>query len=683
MTLHPTMRRILQPTLWLSLLALGCAFGFQKIRTFDYWWHLRTGQLILETGAVPKVDVYSYTVPGAPYIDIHWLHQIALYTIYSLGGHAAVVVTKAVFICAMVAILATIGWRRDRPVVAVFALAWMLAAAADRFMPRPELPSFLFLAGVLALLDRHERRGDAWVYPILAIQLLWVNVHGLFALGIAVCGIYLGAEILRPLLQPGTSLRPRRIRRLLTLTALATLVSLANPNFIDGALYPIQQLGMIGPPEERGFFGSLIAELIPPLGGKGGMNPLAIGLVAGLGATAFVAMVLNWRHLSAAHPLLWVSFGYLALGARRNLALFAIVSTPIVVRNLNEFLDRRSPAPRLYDAFAGVAFVLVVSLTVLVARDQYFNHLGTSREAGFGVFEYFYPIGAMEWIAENRPAGPIAHHMADGGYLIWRLYPEYRSMTDGRLEVFGAQTFADLQIASPQHLRALNEKYGFGSVLVHYNLANADAMLWSLYLDSNWRLVFVDDVAALFARVPTSGEIPWPELDLDDPDLFPPLGSEPSQTDQWTRFSRVNFLTSVRRFERALELWEETVDRYPDLEQGPVIHAMLLQRTGKPAAAQAILTRLLAERPDDAALLTQIGDLHLQAGETSEARDYFDRALAIDPRMAYALVRRGALAEDEHDTDYALALYTRALLATQPLDPISLQAARRITAMGR
>jgi hypothetical protein len=26
--------------------SLGCAFAIQKLRAFDYWWHLRTGQLI-------------------------------------------------------------------------------------------------------------------------------------------------------------------------------------------------------------------------------------------------------------------------------------------------------------------------------------------------------------------------------------------------------------------------------------------------------------------------------------------------------------------------------------------------------------------------------------------------------------------------------------------------------------
>ena len=53
----------------LALLALAAAFGAQKIRDFDYWWHLRTGQLIAETGAVPKADPYTFTVPGRPWID--------------------------------------------------------------------------------------------------------------------------------------------------------------------------------------------------------------------------------------------------------------------------------------------------------------------------------------------------------------------------------------------------------------------------------------------------------------------------------------------------------------------------------------------------------------------------------------------------------------------------------------
>ena len=96
---------------------------------------------------------------------------------------------------------------------------------------------------------------------------------------------------------------------------------------------------MIGPPEDRGYFGSLISELIPPIGAQTHLPPLALALFASMALLSFAAMALNWRRIQGAHPLLWVAFLYLALGAQRNLALFAIVAGPIFAVNLNEFLD--------------------------------------------------------------------------------------------------------------------------------------------------------------------------------------------------------------------------------------------------------------------------------------------------------------------------------------------------------
>jgi hypothetical protein len=75
----------LTAAIWISFLALGFTLGLQKIRTFDCWWQLRTGALIVETGEVPKHDVFTYTVPGARYIDIHWLHQLGLHGLYFRG----------------------------------------------------------------------------------------------------------------------------------------------------------------------------------------------------------------------------------------------------------------------------------------------------------------------------------------------------------------------------------------------------------------------------------------------------------------------------------------------------------------------------------------------------------------------------------------------------------------------
>jgi tetratricopeptide (TPR) repeat protein len=666
----------------LALLVLAAAFGAQKIRDFDYWWHLRTGQLIAETGAVPKTDPYTYTVPGQRWIDVHWLFQLGLYRVYALGGHRGVGMAQIACIAGLVAILATIGWRRERAALTGLALGLLLAVAGDRFTPRPELPSFLCLAALLALLARFERRPDAWLWAAVPLQAFWVNVHGLFALGLAVLAIHLAAELVHPLVRPGESWRAARIRRLGAVSLVAALVSLANPNGLDGALYPLQQLGMIGPADERGVFGSIIAELIPPLAERHGAPDLALALLAALAALSFLAMALNWRLAPAADPLLWVAFLYLALGAQRNAALFAIVAAPIAVRNLGEFLDAR-PLPRGFWPAAGAATAAaLLALAVDVARGSFFDRLGSFREPGFGPLEALYPGGAVDWIERERPPGPICHHMADGGYLAWRLFPDYRVMSDGRLEVYGPERFLDLHVHEPERFRALDEEFRFGAVLLHYSLFPADALLYWLHLNPTWRLVQVDDTAALFVRAPGDGSGP-PGLDVDAGDLFPPFDDPPGVRDRARRVARTHFYMVLRRFERARALWDETLARYPDLEQGPIVQATLLERTGFPAAAEAILRRLVAERPGDAVLHAEIGDLRLGAEDLAAARDAYDHALRLDPDLAHALVQRGVLAERESDLEAAFAYYARAVRVAEPGEPAALHAAQRLHALGR
>ena len=686
---HARTRRLLIAVSWLALFALAGSLALQSIRTFDYWWHLRSGQLIAETGSVPTADPFSFTASGNHWIDIHWLHQLALYGLYRLGGHDAVVVAKVVMVLVLVAVLATIGYRRERPLISVFGLAMTLLVVSDRIMPRPELPTFVCLAAVIALLERFTRKNDAWVYAIVGVQLLWVNVHGLFALGVAVCGAYLVAELLRPVILPGSRVRIAWVRRLAAVTAISALASLANPNLLDGALYPIQQLGMIGPPEERGYFGSLISELIPPIGAQTQMPPLALALFASLATLSFAAMALNWRRIQGAHPLLWVAFLYLALGAQRNLALFAIVAGPIFAVNLNEFLDgrnasRRRPLRRgLELAAAGLAPLVLFGIAADAARGGFYPRIGSTREPGLGVMEAFLPIGATDWIASHRPPGPICHHMADGGYLIWRLYPDYLVMADGRLEVYGAETFSQLQMSQPESFRKLAERFHCGVALVHYSLVKFDSLLWWLYMNSNWQLTFLDDVAAVFVRIPGDGPSRYREVDVDADDLFAPLDDSPTATNMMRRFARTNLYTALRRYDKALALWQETIEVFPDLEQGPTVHAALLHRNGFVAASEAIFRSLLEQRPDDPGLHTQLGDLRLESGDREEARKQYDAALAIDPNHPYAMYRRAMVAEADGDPEGAALLYVRIVAASHPMSSLAIGARMRLEALGR
>jgi hypothetical protein len=562
--------------LWVSLLALAAALSLQQIYSFDYWWHLRTGALITETASVPEADPYTFTVADARWIDIHWLFQLGLHAIHSLGGHAAVAGAKLVLVFALVGLLASIGGLRSRPAVGVVAIALVLLVTADRFAPRPELPSFVLLAAVLAVLDRQREpagigrsppaRRAAGIAAILAIQLLWVNLHGLFALGIAVCAIYLVGELVGGL--AGQRPSAPRVRWLAAATALSAAASLANPNFVDGALYPLRQLAMIASPEGSEVFARLSAELRSPLDPRAAANPLATALLVTLGALSLGAMALNGRRLRTSDPLLFAAFLYLALAAQRNAALFAIAAAALLMRNFNDFLDHRpgriARSPRLHAAGTALVCLVLLALAVDGALGRLLPRLGSYREPGFGVIDVVHPVGAAEWIARERPPGPIAHYQRDGGYLIWRLHPDYRVMLDGRLEVFGPGRLNALRIVGPERFQALDRQYGFGVALLSYTRLARDLIPW-LYRQPEWKLVFVDEVAAVFVRAPQGRPSPYAEIDVDAPDLFGPLEGRLGVADFRRRHGRAKFYLAVGRRQRGLAIWQELAEDYPDL----------------------------------------------------------------------------------------------------------------------
>ena len=62
------------------------AAGLSKIADLDFWWHLKTGQLIVQQHEIPRQDVYSYTAAGREYVDHEWLFQVAQYLVFDAFG---------------------------------------------------------------------------------------------------------------------------------------------------------------------------------------------------------------------------------------------------------------------------------------------------------------------------------------------------------------------------------------------------------------------------------------------------------------------------------------------------------------------------------------------------------------------------------------------------------------------
>ncbi len=261
------LRRWLDGLLVASMVAAASVLACQELYDADAWWHLRSGQWILENRRLPSLDPFTFASADREWIDLHWGFQIPLAVAYRLGGVAGMIVLTSVS-CGVTLLIAMTARRRDWPAWAV-AAAWVpaLLVMSTRLPPRPEVFSLGFLAVYMAVLLRCDRRPAlAWALP--AIQVMWVNAHGLFILGPLILGAYVADGALRTLRgrRAAGELADRTGPRWWIHVGLASVAvggaCLVNPYGVRGVLFPLELFLKIG--SQGGIYKAKISEFYYP-----------------------------------------------------------------------------------------------------------------------------------------------------------------------------------------------------------------------------------------------------------------------------------------------------------------------------------------------------------------------------------------------------------------------------------
>jgi tetratricopeptide (TPR) repeat protein len=240
----------------LVLLFAAVAFLLACYELFDndVWWHLRGGEWVLAHGRAPGLDPFTFGSEDRRWIDLHWLFEVALALAFRAGGVAGMILLAAS--AASLAVLVALLARRPGTALPAALLAWFpaLLLASNRFDPRPEIFSLLFLACYLAVLTHAEGRPRLlWALP--AVQLVWANSHALFVLGPVVLGFWLaehaGRLAWRYWRGEAVGSAPERRWWLHAGGAAAAvgLACLANPYGLDGALFPFALLPKVTQPD--------------------------------------------------------------------------------------------------------------------------------------------------------------------------------------------------------------------------------------------------------------------------------------------------------------------------------------------------------------------------------------------------------------------------------------------------
>src|SRR5262245_76560 len=82
----PIVTRLLDASLVVSFLGLAFLLGIFPLKDTDFWWHLRTGDIIRQSWRLPVTDWYTFGAEGHEWIDLHWLFEILLSWGYAHGG---------------------------------------------------------------------------------------------------------------------------------------------------------------------------------------------------------------------------------------------------------------------------------------------------------------------------------------------------------------------------------------------------------------------------------------------------------------------------------------------------------------------------------------------------------------------------------------------------------------------
>jgi hypothetical protein len=493
------------------LLGLSCgSMGRLLLRDAGTGWHIRDGQLMLQTHSITRVDPFSATMNGHPWYAWEWLYDVFIASIHHwMGLNGVVFITAAVMAATFVLVFRLAIRRGGSLPIVLFMLVLSLGASAVHFLARPHVLSWLFTVVWFELLDsaQESRSGSRRVFFLPLLMLLWVNVHGGFVLGFALLAIYIFAAGIEYFTCPEQRLQTRsRLKRLGLVSLLSLLASFVNPYGYNLHLHIYHYLS-------DKFLMNQVSEFRSP-----DFHGAAQQCFAFLLLVTIVALASSRQPQQPARLLVILLAAYSGLYASRNLPVSSILLTLIVAPMLSETFAAgvrndgiarwlRSGISRLQSFGARMEKLeldfrghvwLVIVLVLGVWACMHGGRLGSVQLLSADFDDKRFPAEAVQAIIQNDIRGPIFCPDQWGGYLIYKLYPRTKVLVDDRHDLYGDQFFKDyLKIIylQPDWRKILDARH------VDWILVQKDSSLaTTLELTSGWKLIHADSTAVLFHR---------------------------------------------------------------------------------------------------------------------------------------------------------------------------------------
>lgn len=479
--------RFLSLVFWVVLLTLICLYAIRPIMDFDFWWHLKTGEVMLQQKALLGIDPFNYTGAGvimgreSVILNGYWLWQVSAAFLFEVWSFNGIILLKLVTAALTAWALSFQMQRQQLPEEIRILLVTLgtVVFVTIYNLERPQVFSILFITLLIGMIA-DIRTGERPSRLLCPLMVLWANIHGGFVVG----DILLVLAILGFLIQYRHD--RKKLGRLVLWAFAGVLASFVNPNGWNAFIETFNFMG--------DSFGTVfVSEYRSSLALYNETSRVAALCLWAIALLHLTALGLSPRRF---WPEIFISLFIIAFGLKyiRNTGFIAISLLPVTGYYLVQAVNSCKINFPKY-----LHLVLVIACTALLASLT-LNEWQIKKSSSGPIF-YTMPVEMGKFLKSAGLSGNLFNDYGIGGYLDWALYPQWKTFIDGRgLDTKVSQHYLKIALASKDIAEGrpvyelLLDRYKIDVIAMRTSISsgNLQPLLRVLLASPEWAPVYLD-----------------------------------------------------------------------------------------------------------------------------------------------------------------------------------------------
>ena len=450
-----------------------------KVADPDIWWHLHNADYLIQHHSLPRYDMYSFTVPGHPWINHEWLSDLPYYFAWKVFGLNGIDTLAVTLLCLIYLGVLYLSYREcGNYKSAVLATACAIFLGRVSFGPRTILFGYAYLVVLLIILQRFKQKSCAPLWLIPPLFCLWINTHGSWSLGMIFFSSIIAGGLFAfkwGMVESEIWTSAQRKRLLLTWGA-SVILLFVNPYGARLVFYPLDLAFHQKTNIEH------VAEWVSV-----NFHDFRGKMVIALIIVLFLSTILRPRRWTLTELAITIFALYSGLTYVRFLFLTGVVLAPVLATML-DFVP-------LYRAELDTPVLNTFAIVLMIAGVIHYRPSESKLQA---TVDSQYPVGSIAYLQAHPPTGPIVNYYLWGGYINWK-DSDLKVFVDGRADIFDySGVFTDyLALLSLEYPDTVLGKYKAQYVL----FPHGEPFTYLMEHDSKWKTIYSDQNSVLLERV--------------------------------------------------------------------------------------------------------------------------------------------------------------------------------------